>query len=162
MYVYNSTAPGSIRDASDAGHKGLAAALHGVVATVGGQEEAVAFLDGNCLTAAGKCPLPFRDEQRDKALFVYRICKGALSGIHGEILTLGKMLTEIMLDGRGAQGHIQRLCHMQGTGLAVRTDTAVVVDAVGHIGILLHLGNDDALADGVQRAERNGSFPLMG
>ena len=155
VYVYNSTAPDGTSDASDTGHKGLAAALHGVAATVGGQEEAVAFLDGNRLTTAGKCPLPFRDEQRDKTLFVYRIRKGALSGIHGEILTLGKMLTEIMLDGRGAQGHIQCLFHMQGAGLAVRTHTPVIIDAVGHVGALLHLGHDDALADGVQRAGRD-------
>lgn len=63
VYAYNSTAPDSIRDASDTGHKGLAITLHGVAATVGGQEVAVAFLDGNHLTAAGKCPLPFGDEQ---------------------------------------------------------------------------------------------------
>ena len=72
MYGYNSTAPDGTSDASNAGHKGLAAALHGVAATVGGQEVAVAFLDRNRLTTAGECPLPFGDEQRDKALFVYR------------------------------------------------------------------------------------------
>ena len=72
------------------------------------------------------------------------------------------MAAKVMFDGRGAQGHIQCLCHMQCTGLSVRTDTAVVVDAVGHIGILLHLGNDDALADGVQRAGRDKeAVPLM-
>ena len=68
----------------------------------------------------------------------------APSCIHGEILTLGQMAAKVMFDGRGAQGHIQCLCHMQCTGLAVRTDTAVVVDAVGHVGVLLHLGHDDA------------------
>ena len=62
VYVYNSTAPDGTSDASDTGHKGLAITPHGVAATVGGQEVAVAFLDGNRLTAAGKCPCPFGDE----------------------------------------------------------------------------------------------------
>ena len=52
VYVYNSTAPDGTSDASNAGHKGLAITLHGVAATVGGQEVAVAFLDRNRLTAA--------------------------------------------------------------------------------------------------------------
>ena len=65
------------------------------------------------------------------------------------------MPAEVMLHRRGAQGDVQRLFHMQGAGLAVRADAAIVVDAVGHVGVLLHLGDDDALADGVQRARRD-------
>ena len=72
------------------------------------------------------------------------------------------MLAEILLNGRGAQGHVQRLFRVQCAGLAVRTHAPVVVHAVGHVGVLLHLGNDDALADGVQRAGRDKeAVPLM-
>ena len=65
------------------------------------------------------------------------------------------MAAEIVLLRRRAAGHVQRLFNVQGAGLAVRTDAPVVVDAVGHVGVLLHLGHDDALADGVQRAGRD-------
>ena len=44
---------------------------------------------------------------------------------------------------------------MQLTQLAVRSHAAVVVDAVGDIGVLLDLGHHDALADGVQCAGRD-------
>ena len=62
------------------------------------------------------------------------------------------MVAEVMLDRRGAQGHVQRLLHVQGAWLAVRPHTAVIVHTVGHVGVLLYLGNDNALANGVQRA----------
>ena len=51
-----------------------------------------------------------------------------------------------------ALGHRQRLGYVQSTGLAVRAHAAVVVDPVGHVGILLDLGDHDALADGMQGA----------
>ena len=72
------------------------------------------------------------------------------------------MSAKIMLYRRGAQGHIQRLFHMQGSGLAVGADAAVVVNAVGHVGVLLYLGHHDALADGMQRARRDKkAIPLV-
>ena len=72
------------------------------------------------------------------------------------------MAAEVMLLRRGAAGHVQRLFNVQGAGLAVRTDAPVVVDAVGHVGVLLHLGHDDAPADGVQRAGRDKkAIPFM-
>ena len=44
---------------------------------------------------------------------------------------------------------------MQGAGLAVRTHAAIVVNTIGYVGVLLHLGHDDALADRVQCARRD-------
>lgn len=72
------------------------------------------------------------------------------------------MAAEVVLLRRRAAGHVQRLFNVQGAGLAVCTDAPVVVDAVGHVGVLLHLGHDDALADGVQRAGRDKkAIPFM-
>lgn len=72
------------------------------------------------------------------------------------------MAAEVVLLRRRAAGHVQRLFNVQGAGLAVRTHAPVVVDAVGHVGVLLHLGHDDALADGVQRAGRDKkAIPFM-
>ena len=41
---------------------------------------------------------------------------------------------------------------MQGTGLAVRAQAAVIGDPVGGVGVLLHLGDKDTGANGVQGA----------
>ena len=140
----------------------LAGAGHGVGAAGCGQEVALALLHSHGLAAAGQGAFAIGDEQRDEALLVRHALKGAVSGIHREILTLGQMSAKIMLYRRGAQGHIQRLFHMQGSGLAVGTDAAVVVNAVGHVGVLLYLGHHDALADGMQRARRDiKTIPLV-
>ena len=52
-----------------------------------------------------------------------------------------------MLDGQSAQGHVQRLLHVQGAGLAVRPHAAVIVHTVGHVGVLLDFRNHNALTD---------------
>lgn len=134
---------------SDAGHKGLAVALHSVMAAVRGQEIAFAFLDTGCFAAAGQCAGTIGDEQRHKGFFVRCTIETPAFHVNGKILALRKMAAEILLLRRGAAGHIQRLFNMQCAGLAVRAHAPIVVHTVGHVGVLLHLGNDDALADGV-------------
>ena len=134
---------------SDAGHKGLAAALHSVMAAVCGQEIALAFLDIDGFAAAGQCADTIGDKQRHKGLFIRCTVEISVFDINGKILALRKMAAEILLFRRGAQGHVQRLFNVQCAGLAVRTHAPVIVNTIGYIGVLLHLGNDDALADGV-------------
>lgn len=51
-----------------------------------------------------------------------------------------------------AQGHVERLVHMQLPRLPVRPDPPEVVDAVGRVGVLLDLREQDARADRVDRA----------
>ena len=56
--------------------------------------------------------------------------------------------------GRRKIGHVHRLFDMQLPGLAV-LQSAVIVHAVGGVGALLHLRQQNALADGMQRARGN-------
>ena len=140
---------------SDAGHKGLAAALHSVMTAVRGQEITLAFLDVDGFAAAGQCAGTVGDEQRHKGFFARCTVEIPVFYINGKILALCKMAAEILLLRRAAASHIQRLFNVQGAGLAVRTHAPVIVNTIGYIGVLLHLGNDDALADGVQRAGRD-------
>ena len=65
------------------------------------------------------------------------------------------MAAKIQFFGRAQFGDSQCLLDVQGAGLAVRPHSAIVVDPVGDVGILLHLRNDDALADGVQGSCRD-------
>ena len=62
------------------------------------------------------------------------------------------MAVEILRFRRLPEGNIQRLRNVQLPGLAICAQTAVVVDAVGDVGVLLNFRHHDALADGVQRA----------
>ena len=59
-------------------------------------------------------------------------------------------IAAVVLDDRNAPGDRQGLLDMQVTLFAVLADTAVIVDTVGDIGVLLDLGDQDVLADGVQ------------
>ena len=52
----------------------------------------------------------------------------------------------------GPARHVQRLRDVQGAGLSVGTEAAVVAHAVGHVAALLHLRHYDAAADGVNGA----------
>ena len=121
--------------------------MYSIAAVACGQEEAIAFLDGHGFAATDQLTLAICDEQRDKALLVRRALKRAVPGIHGEILTLGQMAAKVMLDGQSAQGHVQRLLHVQGAGLTVRPHAAVIVHTVGHVGVLLDFRNHNALTD---------------
>ena len=56
---------------------------------------------------------------------------------------------------RFAAGDGQRLVDMQFTRPAVRADAAIIVDAIGQVGALLHFGHHQPRADGVHRARRN-------
>ena len=76
--------------------------MYGIAAAACGQEEAVAFLDCHGFVATDQLTLAICDEQRDKALLVRCALKRAVSGIHGEILTLGQMAAKVMLDGQSA------------------------------------------------------------
>ena len=62
------------------------------------------------------------------------------------------MAVEVLRFRRLPEGNIQCLRDVQLPGLAICAQTAVVVDAVGDVGVLLDLCHHDALADGVQRA----------
>ena len=53
--------------------------------------------------------------------------------------------------GRRSHGHVQCFFCMQWSGLAVRAEPAVVVNALGRVGILLDLREQDPAADSVQR-----------
>ena len=100
-------------------HQCLALALDSVRAAVGGQEVALTLLDRDGLAAAGQFPAPSVISSETKLFSSATPSKSAVLGIDGEILTPGEMPAEIMLDRRRAQGHVQRLFHVQGAGLAV-------------------------------------------
>ena len=59
-------------------------------------------------------------------------------------------IAAVVLDDRNTPGDCQRLLNMQVTLFAVLADTAVIVDTVSDIGVLLDLGDQDVLADGMQ------------
>ena len=62
------------------------------------------------------------------------------------------MAVEVVSNRRLAFGHIQSLRDVELAGLAGCTLAAIIVNAVGDVGILLNLSHHDALADGVERA----------
>lgn len=106
---------------SDAGHKGLAVALHSVMAAVRGQEITFAFLDTDGFAAAGQCAGTIGDEQRYKGFFISCTVEIPVFDINGKILALGKMTAEILLLRRGAQVTSSAFSMWQRAGLAVRT-----------------------------------------
>ena len=56
------------------------------------------------------------------------------------------------LNDRNAAGHRQSLLDVQVALLAVLADATVIVHAIGYIGVLLDLGDQDPLADRVKGA----------
>ena len=64
-------------------------------------------------------------------------------------------ITRAPPDDRDAIRDRERLLDVKVSLLSVLADAAVVVHAIGDIGILLNLGNEDSLTDRVQRAGLN-------
>ena len=111
-------------------------------------------MDGQALAGGGlgQGPLSFQDQQRSKGNIIADILEAALHGIHRKVIALCQMAVEVVSNRRLAFGHIQSLRDVELAGLAVCTLAAIIVNAVGDVGILLNLSHHDALADGVERA----------
>ena len=140
---------------SDAGHKGLAVALHSVMAAVRGQEIAFAFWTQAVSPPQVNVPAPSVMSSDTKDFSSAVPLKLPLFTSTVKYSHCARWPPKSCFLRRGAAGHIQRLFNMQCAGLAVRAHAPIVVHTVGHVGVLLHLGNDDALADGVQRTGRD-------
>ena len=125
---------------SDSCHQALEAAA-GQPAQAGPRrdKEALPFADGQALAAFfGEGPLPFQHQHRGEGGLVAHQLEVALHGVHREVGALGQMAVEVgIFFGRGAVGDVQRLPDVQLPGPAVRPQAAVVVDAVGDVGVLL-------------------------
>ena len=118
-----------------------------------GEKEALALLRPDGLAAAADLTLAVEDQKREEGLRAARRRLRRGEQIDGKIVTAGKVSAEVRRGNAGGPArHVQRLRDVQGAGLSVGTEAAVVAHAVGHVAALLHLCHHDAAADGVNGA----------
>ena len=123
------------------------------LAAAGGEKETLALLRPDGLAAAADLALAVKDQQREEGLRAARRRLRRGEQIDGKIVTAGKVSAEVRRGNAGGPArHVQRLRDVQGAGLSVGTEAAVVAHAVGHVAALLHLCHHDAAADGVDGA----------
>ena len=151
------TDPDGSRLLTDGGDQSIALAFYNISAAAGGQEEAVALLEGQGLAVIGNGSFAFHEQDADEGFLrdgtFHLLHEGAVQVqlINGKVIAVRHMgIAAVVLDDRNAPGDRQGLLDMQVTLFAVLADTAVIVDTVGDIGVLLDLGDQDVLADGVQ------------
>lgn len=109
-------------------------------------------------SAAGQLAAPFRDEEGVERVRAAGSGKRAAVPAGGEIAALPQMGSKVYGLGGLETGHLQRLFHMEGPGLPVRAGAAIVEHPVGHVGVLLNLGNDQPRADGMEGAGGNKNY----
>ena len=112
----------------------------------------MALLDLPGLAAAGQGALAIGEQQGVEGGSVTVAPEVPLIAVGGEVPAVPQMVPEVQRRGGTAVRHRKGLLHMEGPGLPVRPQAAVVEDPVGDIGVLLDLRDHQPRADGVEGA----------
>ena len=144
---------------ADRGEQSVASPLDLPVAAACCQEEAVSFAVGYRLALAADLAFAVQDQNAQEGFSrnssLHAVCESSVQVqfVDCKVVAVRHMrVLAAALNDRNAAGHRQSLLDVQVALLAVLADAAVIVHAIGYIGVLLDLGDQDPLADRVKGA----------
>ena len=144
---------------ADRGEQSVASPLDLPVAAACCQEEAVSLAVGYRLALAADLAFAVQDQNAQEGFSrnssLHAVCESSVQVqfVDCKVVAVRHMrVLAAALYDRNAAGHSQCLLDVQVSLLAVLADAAVIVHAIGYIGVLLDLGDQDSLADRVKGA----------
>ena len=139
--------------------QGVAGTFDGIGSAPGREEKAVPLVISQFLPFVGNRALPVQDQDAGEG-FLGNLSAQLLHHpsvqvqlIHRKIITVRRMgIAAVLSDNGNPVGNGKRLFDVQIPLFSVLSHPSVVIDPVGHVGILLDLRDQNVLSDGVDRA----------